>query len=382
MSRWNFIAQRATTGEFLHWDLPLTLDSLEWQLSGAGSLRAKVTPEDAGRLIDESGNLLLEEWGTLIFAEADGAIRWGGVLISLSVEGEDLELEAAGYSTYSHRRIYRGEYSQIGIDPFEVFQHIWTHIQTVDPRGNLNLAVTGTSTPVRMGTAAWTETTTEADGTARTQEHDAEPYELLWYDHPNCGEELDNLTKQTPFDWIEKHYWAPGGREQIVHEIQVAYPRLGRLREDLSFVQGANVTNVVVIDSNGDEFANNIIGLGAGEGQAMLRRSTADADDRLVVDYVYADKAVTDPARLDALIAEELNLRKAALRITSIDVKDHPNARLGSWELGDDVIVRAKVAWLGEVSLRVRITGWALTGADTATLDVERSDFYRYGGTE
>ena len=63
-----------------------------------------------------------------------------------------------------------------------------------------------------------------------------------------------------------------------------------------------------------------------------------------------------------------------------MDVMDHPNAPLGSWQLGDDVLVRADLPWLGEVEVWVRITGWSLTGESTATLTVQRSDLFRYGG--
>jgi hypothetical protein len=123
------------------------------------------------------------------------------------------------------------------------------------------------------------------------------------------------------------------------------------------------------------------MGLGAGEGRAMLRRETSVRDGRLLCDYVYSDKSITDTARLDALIAAELNARRAAIRITSLEIIDHPNAPLGAWQLGDDILVRAEVPWLGEIEVWVRIKGWTLTGEHTATLDVERSDFYRYGGT-
>jgi hypothetical protein len=372
VSRWTFIAQRATTREFLHWDLPLELDSLEWELNGPGALTATIAP-DVGGLRDESGRLVLEEWGTIIYAESGGLIRWAGLVVSCSFQGESWSLECAGFSTYPHALTYRGEFVRIGVDPAEAFRHIWEHLQSF-PDSNLGVRVTGDYTPIRLGKAAWTET---VDG--KVTEHEAEPYSLVWWESTNCGSELDDLTKTAPFDWAEAHRW-DDDREDVIHEIQVGYPRLGRRREDLVFVQGDNVTNVVTVESNGDTFANAILGLGAGEGRAMLRRETAVRDGRLRRDHVYADKAVTDARRMDALIAAELNARKAALRVTSFTVIDHDNAPLGSWQLGDDVLLRFEVPWLGEVEMWARITAWALTGEYTATLTVSRSDFFRYGG--
>lgn len=377
MSGWSFIAQRADTREFLHWELPLELETLEWGLSGPGSLTATISP-DEGALRTDDGRLLLEEWGTLIHVESDGLIRWSGILISSSFEGEKWALEAAGYSTYPHAVAYEGEFVRIGVDPVDVLKEIWSHIQSF-PDGDLGVSVVGDVSPVRLGKDSYTDQRTNEDGTVEDVAHEAEPYSLVWWDSPNCGEEIADLVKTTPLDYVERHYWDVT-HEDIVHEIAVSYPRIGRRREDLLFAQDANVTKVVHIDSNGDEFANGILGLGAGEGRAMLRRSTSIRDGRLRRTSVYADKAVTDPARLDALIAEELSARKAALRITSVEVTDHPNAPIGSWQIGDDVLVQATIPWLGEVEMWVRITGWALTSPTTATLTVSRSDLFHYGG--
>ncbi len=248
------------------------------------------------------------------------------------------------------------------------------------PDGNLGVTITGaTDTGVRMGTAAWTETTKNDDGTDNVQEHEAEPYELVWTESINCGNEIDSLAKLGPLDFVERHRWTPS-HEQIVHEIELAFPRAGRRRDDLVFSQGDNVISVVTVESNGDEFANTIIGLGAGEGQAMVRRETGIRDGRLLVDHVYADKSISEIARLDAVIAEELNARRAAIRVESVDIIDHPNAPIGSWDLGDDVLVRAELPWLGEIEVWCRIVGWTLTGDNTASLSLVRSDLYRYGG--
>lgn len=446
---WSFIAQRATTGEFLDWDVPLELGGMEWQLSGPGSLKATIEP-DVGGLRASDGSLILEEWGTLLHAEHDGVIRWSGIVISSSFNGDKWDLEAAGYSTYPHAVTYEGDFSAIQIDPVTVIRHIWEHIQSY-PDGNLHVTVTGTTdTGVRMGTPAipaqvgvtppetadvvaarmiadrieltdeqvfedWTwhgcsqevaenndvlldafsgnsmdpiasvaflrqyvidhapKPATEADDV------EAEPYELVWTESTNCGAEIDDLAKLAPLDFVERHYWN-ADHEDIVHEIELAFPRAGRRREDIVFVQGDNVLSVITVESNGDEFANTVIGLGAGEGRAMVRRETSLSDGRLRRVYVHVDKSLTDTARLDAAISEELNARRAALRVEAVDVIDHPNAPIGSWELGDDVLVRAELPWLGEIEVWCRVVGWTLTGENTASLSLVRSDLYRYGG--
>src|SRR5690606_6432352 len=137
---------------------------LSWTLSGPGSLRGRVAP-DVGSLRGPDGRLLLEEWGTLLYAEADGAIRWGGTLVSSSFSGSAWTIEAAGFTTSPHGIRYGGRYTRTGLDPADAVRHLWSHVQGY-PDGNLGVTVTG-STPARLGTAE-------------------EPYELAWFDSPDC----------------------------------------------------------------------------------------------------------------------------------------------------------------------------------------------------
>lgn len=489
---WRYIAERAVTGEILDWDVALETDGPTWELSGPGSLNATVTP-DVGALRLEDGRLLLEEWGTAIYAEKDGEIRWGGLVVRSSFEGEAWTVECSGFSTYPHGIPYLGEYVRVGLDPAEAFAEIWRHVQSW-PDGDLGVEIKTTPTPLTLGTRAFATdkdgnildyaiphaqwetlhdkgwvggpvrhvdvddalwfwligrgfTRTEADpeivvppttwdatfdwweaallnlgwvggpvrvgdvdknlldylmshgwkgiaGDAAEQVYpptandavlggdtkvtEAEPYSLVWWEAKDCGDELDNLAKTAPFDYVEHHFW---DGEQIRHDVQTYYPRAGRHRDDLVFVQNSNVTSSVAFTTTGDEYANEIVGIGAGEGREALRRTTATrGDGRLRRPYVFADKAVNDPTRLDALIREELDYRKAALVIESIDVVDHPNAPLGSWQLGDDILVDVDAPWLGRVQLWCRIIAWHLTGEATATLSLARSDSYNYGG--
>ena len=469
MTAWRYIAQRPLTGEFLDWDVPLEIDEVSWELSGPGALRGTVSP-DVGQLRADDGDLLLDEWGTYLYAEADGVIRWGGILISSGFEGEEWRIEAAGFSSYPSGIPYLGEFTRAQVDAIEAFREVWRHVQSY-ANGNLGVAVTGTDkTGVVLGTPAtpafteyqidgrWqpltpaisariipdaksvlaapmtvsqttltvlaldkfgtiprpfnmkvgneTVTVTAIAGTTFTvargvggtpaTEHykgtgvgysgtpsrknsgtPAEPYQLVYWEATDCGDELRSLVTETPFDYVERHYW---DGDVIRHAVEVGYPRLGRRRDDLAFVQGDNITDVVAFESLSDDYANEVVGIGAGEGRATLRRSTATADGRLRRTAVYTDKTVKTTARMDAFIADELTRRRGLLQITSVEVVNHPNAVIGSWEIGDDVLISAAVPWLGEVDLWCRVTGWSLTGEHTARLSLARSDSFRYGG--
>lgn len=352
---WRYMAYRATTREPLHLDLPLAVSELGWALSGAGPLRATVAP-DVGDLRADDGRLLLEEWGTLIFAEADGEIRWGGILITSTFNGEEWELEGAQIATYPRGMAYDGDYSKVGVDPAAVVADIWRDLQA-KPDGDLRVAVTGT-TSAKVGTKE-------------------EPYTLSWWEAPDLGAEIDTLATESGFDFAESHRWEG---DEIASTITIGYPRLGTRRTDLAFRQGDNVTSVVSPSIDGDEYANTVIGLGAGDGKTSVHRVTAVRDGRLRRTAVYTDKSVGKDARMDALIKAELARRAPLLAIDSITVTEHPNAPIGSWALGDDVLVEADLPWIGEVAIWCRVIAWALVDDHTATLTLARSDSFNYGG--
>lgn len=373
MSEWRFIAQRATTKQFLDFDIPLTKDELSWDLGGPGSLKGSVSP-DVGTMRAEDGELLLQEWGTLLYAEANGQIRWGGIVVSSSFDAGTWKVEAAGFGTYPHGLAYAGAYSKIGIDPVDAVKEIWRHVQSY-PDGNLQVAVTGSKTPVRIGTPPRDVSFTTAAG--QDVAFVSGPYELNWWSAPDCGSEIESLAKQTPFDFVEKHYWSG---DTIKHEFVIGYPRHGKRRTDLSFIQGDNIAKVVTPQIDGDDYANEVMGLGAGEGKGGLHRTTAVRDGRLRRSYVYSDKSVTAVARMDSLIKDQLQRRHISLDIQQVTVMDHPNARIGSWDLGDDILIQANLPWLGEIELWCRIVGWSLLSENTATLALKRSDAFTYGG--
>lgn len=495
MSRWKYLVQRATTGRWLHTDLPFDRDSLRWELSASGALSGAVAP-DLGGMLAEDGKPLLDEWSTLIYVEADGIIRWGGIVISSKFAGSQWKVEAAGFTSYPHGVPFGGSWALAKVDPAKIVRDLWAHVQGY-PDGDLGVTVKG-STSLRIGTdstakleaatAAWEsakaaynaankvlkarqavetaerkkysplvktrsakykartaaskalsaakktgnagqiaaaqaaydaakaayesakataaaqkavvdaraatkkaqsdvvkplKTTLDARAETKRLAKEAETadggaYKLEWWDSPDVGDEIDSLAQETPFDFTETHKWN-ADKTDITHTVTVHYPRAGRRREDLAFTLGENITEFAEPFRDGDRFANEVIGLGAGEGAGSLRRTTAVRDGRLRRPYVLAAKDVTKATRLSALIRDEHIRRKRPLTIPSITVRDHPHAPIGSWVLGDDILVKVTVPWLGDVSIWHRIVGWELLTEHTASLDLERSDTFTYG---
>lgn len=369
MARFAYMVQRATTKQWLDRDLPLDGDGPDWSLSAAGTLSGTL-PEgwSRGSLALSDQRPLLEEWGSIIHVDASGVHRGAFIVHRIAVnERGQLQVDAIGYSSYLHGMPFDGGgtagYSRIGIDPADIWRDVWAHAQSL-PDGNLGVQVLG-STPVRLGTP-------KVDGDSASG-----PYELPWWETPDCGRELDSLASESPFDWVEETEW-DGEDAQL--RIRIGHPRIGRRREDLAFVEGENLAAVVTPERDGSRFANSIVGLGSGEGQGALRHTAAVADGRLRRVAVLPAKDVTNQARLETLVRGELDRRQpTTLRVDEITVRDHPNARIGSWSLGDDIRVQALVPHFGAIDLWCRVVGWRLAGEQHAVLTLERSDTFNYG---
>ncbi|GAA2439918.1 hypothetical protein [Streptomyces glaucus] len=400
MQGWRFIAQRALGEDILDWEVPFALTSNpKRDLSGPGAMTGTITPEYA-RMIGSDGKPILQEWGTKLYLEIDGQIRWGGIVTKTSFDGPQFTIACEGFSAYPHGIPYEGyiisgkkitpadpyagkdknhdgyidgsrpkkkvppppkSYGGPRIDVFDGFRHVWHHVQS-KPGGNIGLVIDSHDLGELLGTA---------DG--------EDPWELAWWDNPDCGQVLDTLTTQTPFDWIETHAWANSTSNTITHRIRLGRPRLGRKRTDLRFVDGENIAAIAKPEGMGDDYANEAIVLGKGEGKKMKRAQLYRArGGRLRRVVTVTDKTLSSDKALRTRGEKELAGRTANLQIPAIQIWDHPNARFGSWSLGDDIRVQVHVPWVGDVDVWHRIVGDEISADGRCTLTLKRSDSFHY----
>ncbi|MFI1201602.1 hypothetical protein ACH4VR_19485 [Streptomyces sp. NPDC020883] len=396
---WRFIAQRALPEAILDWDVPLSLSSNpKRDLSGPGSMTGTIEPEYA-RLIAGDGQPIIQEWATKLYLEVDGQIRWGGIVTKTTFDNQKATIVTEGFSSYPHGIPYEdyvisgalitpkdpnagrdknhdgwvdGEkgktpvppppkpYGGPRLDAFDAFRRIWTHVQS-RPYGNIGLTID-----------------THLLGENLGAEDGSDPWELAWYNHPDCGQALDSLARDLPFDWIETHAWASGTGNTIDHRLRLGKPRLGRKRPDLRFAAGENISAVAKPEGMGDEFANEVIVLGKGEGQKMRRAQLHRYDGRLRRVAVVTDKQLVADRALRTRGEQELAGRTQALQIPAIQIVDHPNARFGSWQLGDDIRVQVHVPWVGDVDVWHRIVADEISADGLCVLTLKRSDSFHY----
>jgi hypothetical protein len=304
-------------------------------------------------------------------ADDDGRIRNGGIFVDATYEDAALRANCPGFATYPHGYIYTdqrlwGPNSASPVlahpDPLVIVQDHWNWIQTQQD-SDLGVQVVGDlKSTVRIGSYE-------------------EPYRLVSWEVPDLGAEIDNLAQATPFDYVEEHAWVdPDTRQAVSHTIRLGWPRLGG-RSSLRFAEGENIIAPLTAATSAGGFANDVIGIGNGEGRSMVQSRSTVRDGRLRRQRVVTDKT-RGQASMDRL-TQAIRLRSAdTLDIASVTVRDHPNAPLSALEVGDDIWVEGTVPAYGDVELWVRVL--SITEDDTgdvAVLATTRSSAFIYSST-
>jgi hypothetical protein len=343
---WRFLAQRITgdgqPGAWLHKDLPLTGSTVTEVLSGPTQIGGTIDPVYR-RLQADDGRPLLDEWGTVIYAEADGQIRGASIYRNGDFDGPQWRLDCAGFAAYPTGMGYEGEYLRapglpgfVNTDPLDIVRHIWAHIQG-GLYSDLGLAVDdSTTTPVRVGTADDPEAVAGATSDG--------PVELNEWSTDDLGSVIDDLASTTPFDYRERHAWN-NRRDEVLHSLEFGYPRLGARRK-LRFVLGENIQTIPTVTRDGAKFANHVRFLGAGEGRDMVRADSRFNDGRLRRMATVDDKSVTGRNHAFARAGRELTARQLLPNITDVVVRDTPYTPLGSWDAGDEIRIVGEVDWM------------------------------------
>lgn len=370
---WRYIAERLQgdgTGTVIDTNLPLQDVDITRVHSGPDRLTASVSPAIA-RLIGSDGRRLLEPWSTAIYAEVDGHIRAGGILASDPFDGPDLRLDCMGFTGYAEGMPWVGPampYAQgVEADPLDLFRVIWAHLQG-HPGGNLGLVVDDTTSPVRIG---YELEQVEFDTQAGPVAFEAGPYKLDEWTTDNLGSKLDALATDTPFDYDEEHSWN-SDRTAIDHRLRLWYPARGSRRHDLRFVIGENIRVIPQVERDGEDYASEVLVLGAGEGRDMVRGLASVQTTRLRRATVVTDKSIRTATKASALAREEAAFRSGLDgEVTTVVVDDW--FRTGA-DLGDEIRVQGRLDW-GKVDLWGRVLDVSFTPAssDSATVTLQPS---------
>lgn len=371
---WRYLVERLNgdgTAELVHPDLPLEDVEITKTLSGPDRITGTLPLETRG-LFDRDGTPILREWSTVIYAMPDDSadlIYAGGILVAPGMTDTAFEVDCAGFAFYPQGQPFTDSWFGVQVDPLDVVRRIWDHLQT-QPRGNLGMEVDATISPLRIGTEL--EVVSFTTGVGEDVSFEAGPVKLNWYTDTDLGKRIDDLARDTPFDYWEEHR-VDG--DVIRHRLGLAYPQRGRRRDDLRFFVGENIALQPEVTADGDEFANVLLALGAGEGRDMIHTVMPADDGRLRRVAVVSDKTAKSQKAIDDFARSELRARLLEGSIEEISVWDHSNARLGSWVEGDEINIRGSSQWM-DLDMWCRVVATTVRPAEpnVATLSLVRSD--------
>jgi hypothetical protein len=340
------IVQRVLDGEIVEWELPVDND-FEYveQLSGPIQMHGSIRPEQIS--VQE---LALDGYAYWLHVEINQEIRASAILLPPQYEESAMNFAAEGVAAVPHYHYYDGRFSAIGIDPFSVVRTLWNYVQS-QPQSDLGVFVSQNTSGQTIGEAAWDELIFDpATSTYSTDHHEAKPYELNWWDAKNVGEEIDTLSGQVPFDYIERHKWNTT-KTDVEHYIDLAYPRIGKAQTGLLFNE-ENILELVPVQEPDDNYASAVLVIGVGDGEHSIRAYRAEpVGNRIRRQIVITDKSIDSQQRADARAAAELAAHRSLYFQISEIVVDayHHNAPIGSYGVGDDVQVQVEIPWLMEI---------------------------------
>lgn len=169
---------------------------------------------------------------------------------------------------------------------------------------------------------------------------EANPFMLTWWDTHDLGGVIDDLARNTPFEYREKSEWSG---EALTHRLEIGVPVLGSRRSDLRFEIGVNVTAPPPLNER--DYASEVLVLGAGEGRAMVRATTTGNPGRVRRAVVVERKDLTKTAAASIASKAAIAARKAEWDFDSLQVLDHELAPYGSFRAGDQIPVVGDAGW-------------------------------------
>lgn len=371
---WRFILQgidgSGTPGPILHPELPLTGVSITEAVNATNEMTATLTPPD--RLIKP----MLNDWGSLIWAEKDGKIRGGGFLVHHEQKGSAIDLEVMGIHGYAYGMPYGPDRMDsiafVESDPLDIYRHIWTYLQG-KPGGNVGLTVDQLKTGLKIGVEMQQG---EFDTVNGPLSYESGPYQMNWYSTSDLGKNIDDLAADTPFEFRELNTWNAAGTG-VDTRIELAYPRFSARRTDLRFVLGENVIVPPNVAFAGDDWASELLLLGSGEGRTMVQGTASlPRGQRVRRVAVVEDKTVKDVTTANTRAYNMLKSRIEIGDLTQLTVLDHQMAPLGAAHAGDEIFIGLDYDWQEGDGYWVRIQSinYSPDQGNNYDLSVIRSD--------
>lgn len=377
-----FIVEEAVTRKILCRDLAVgPQPQVIPTISGPAMMEFEVPFGDPQNKDDDGNDIRFRAWGQFIHAEVTLPNGTRKIIASCIVKTctidpgtSNLKIQAEGFANYGKDMPWIDNYNPIAVDPFEIVQRIWNHMQT-QTHGDIGVTVTPASSgTILLPGFGW-------DGTELVINFFAIFVRAI--DFRDCADEMNKLARDIPFDYREISAWN-GDRTVVNRTLQMYYPRYGSQRNDLSFRIGENVLGAEPTSEAEIDWISDIIVRGWFPGKVYSSTVSNPDATRFRRTIKEEDASVNSAERAAVWANRRLKRRQIPAHFSKITVDAfHPNAPFGTWECGDEILVQASYPWMGNISEWHRIMSYSLND-DTGSCDInlKHVDAFNYDPIE
>jgi len=314
-------------------------------LSSPGEINCKIHPKEPSiQHPSGSGPIRLKPWGHWIHALkynqfGEEIIFASGIVEASEVDPESgiLDLRAKTFSNYPKGIPWLQNWNPIAVDPFEIVDRIWKHIQSYS-----NAALGVSVYPASSGTQM-------LPGWSFNNEQYIRDFFAIFIraaDKTDCGEYLEKLCRDIPFDYIEESGWN-SDRTAIKKGIRLGYPKGGVRQEGLVFRRGENIKSAKQKLESEIEWVSDIIIDGFFPGKTYSAQISNYDPDRFRRVVNELDVRIDSNERAAAWAKRKLTRRQFPYQYDTIIVDPyHPNAPFGTFDVGDEILIQGKMPWL------------------------------------
>lgn len=261
----------------------------------------------------------------------------------------DLSIQANGFMGYGKGIPWLENFNPIAVDPFELAQRIWAHLESFS-----NAQLNCTPLPASSGTQM-----------IPGYSYDGSTLNFNFYavfiravDFNDCYDYLTALARDIPFDIIEQSSWDEN-RTFVTRTLDMGYPEGGVQQDYLSFRLGENVIMATQADDLDIGSTSDIIIRSYIPG-AVVSSQLTNADPTCLRRTVMEEDAfIESDERAAALAKRKLTRRNIPDSFKDITIDpNHPNAPYGSFDVGDSIYIQAEnYPWTGDIAQWHRIVG-------------------------
>lgn len=369
--RFRFIVEEARTGNIIAKDLEVQKPKLLRALSGACDLQF-----DVDYRAYANAGIYFKPWSHWIHVEkmvlGQRKIWASGLVTPSEIDKKSgvMHLVAKGFSSYAKGMPWLEDWNPLVIDPFEVVHKIWDHLQSY-PDGNLGVTVYPALSGLEM-----------LPGYAFNGELlnlDFFAVFIRAVDKNDCGDYIDSLARDMPFDYVEQSAWN-SDRSAVDRKIYLGYPIAGVQQDHLAFIVNENVIEVSPHIETEIDWASDVIIDGWFPGQEVSAQLTNSDPNRYRRVVSEDDAKINSDERAAAWARRKLTRRQTPAHFDSIIVDmGHPNAPFGTYDVGDRIFVKGLMPWVGNVNQLHKILAIAVSEEQgTCELTLRAEGAYEY----